>query len=669
MALIWRVWYVMCCTLFIPLAQASSSYKVAMEADDVVTRILFDAASERFGFNVEYVYYPSFNAILNAVQTAEADFAANITYTETRSAIFEFSSPTNIEYTYLYSLSNANLDQVAVVGFPAGTIYGELIRANYPHLKLVEYRGHNHAKELIETAEVDGVVDAINQLKPMLLSGFDAQLLNHQITIKPVSIIAPKGRHQDMLKSIEQYVHGAHVQKLLRESVKQYQFDLRRQALRQAVIDSNINYHRPLQVKIENIGQFANYQPNGDISGITADVVFEACEILMLTCNVVSGKDEAWESMYRDLIDKRIDMLSPIAISESRKSIAYFSAPYYFPEAILVKREGYKDNVYSNVSELIAERIGVVRDDFYQELLSQRLPNKVLHAYSTGDQLFQALLDGEIDYLAASRANFNKRLRDTNDLLPLVEEHLIGSFYTSPISIGFAKTELGASLAPLFTRAIKMIDTERIIGQYDYQPNWKATLHAEQAFSRKSQFLFMLMVGFLVIVAMYLHSQSNTDNLTRLKNRRALQHRYRNGINKDETLIYLDVNRFKQINDSYGHEVGDQVLRTVANHVIRFWRGSSYRIGGDEFVLVGKVGESEVNYLKERFASIPFLSDDRKISFDVSLAFGASSHDRRQMSLQEVMHEADIAMYQHKHERKSAMKLEPDAANVVNFNQ
>ncbi|MDN3684464.1 diguanylate cyclase [Vibrio sinaloensis] len=70
--------------------------------------------------------------------------------------------------------------------------------------------------------------------------------------------------------------------------------------------------------------------------------------------------------------------------------------------------------------------------------------------------------------------------------------------------------------------------------------------------------------------------------------------------------MYLDVNRFKQINDSYGHEVGDQVLRTVANHVIRFLaRKQLSNRGGDEFVLVGKVGESEVNYLKERFCVDP----------------------------------------------------------------
>lgn len=668
MAYLWRVWCLFFCTLLIPPTYASAKYTVAMEADDVVSRILFDAVSERFGLQVEYVYYPSFNAILNAVQASEADFAANVTYTQDRATIFEFSSPTNIEYTYLYSLINANLDQVSKVGVPAGTIYGDLIAANYPQIELTEYHGHEQAKALIESGTIEGAVDAINQLKPMLLAGYDAQLLNHQLTIKPVSIVAPKGKHQDLLTTIEAYVHGAEVQKLLRESVKQYQFDLRKQALRQAVIDSRINYQKPLKVKIESIGQFAKYHPDGSISGITADVVTEACQILMLKCHIVSTAEESWESMYRDLIDQKIDVLSPIAISESRKNIAYFTAPYYFPEAILVKREGYKDNVYSNVSELIAERIGVVTDDFYQELLSQRLPNKALFAYPSDDALFEALLKGDIDYLAVSRANFNHRLRESNDLLPFAEETLIGSYYKSPIAIGFGKNELGQILAQLFTRAIKMIDVERIISQYDYQPDWKATLNAEKAFSRTSQILFLLVLGFLIVIAMYLHSQSNTDNLTKLRNRRSLRQRYRNGINGDETLIYLDVNRFKQINDSYGHEIGDQVLQAVAEYISCHWRGTSYRIGGDEFVLVGKVSDEQVSQLKSKFECFPFVSEDKSLSFNVSLACGASYPVRSFMSLQEVIHEADVEMYQHKQTQTEGKYGVRKAAKVVCLN-
>lgn len=655
---------------FLPVKAQTPSYKVAMEADDVVTRVLFDAVASKFQLDVQYVYYPSFDAILDSVKAGESDFAANVTYTPDRALYFDFSSPTNIEYTYVYSATNATLDKLHTVGVPKGTIYGELIRKAFPAIALVEYSGQSEALKLLKQGTVEGVVDAINQLKPMLLAGYDAQLLNHQLSIKPVSIVSLKGAHHQLLKTIEHYVHSAEVQKLLRESINQYQFEIRQQALRQAVLNSGINFNRPLRVKIENIGQYATYLNDGSIAGITADIVLQACDILMLNCKLESTADESWESMYGDLIAKRIDVLSPIAISEARKDLVYYSDPYYKPEAILVKREGYKDNVYSNVSELIVERIGVVKDDFYEELLRGLLPKKTLLTYDSSESQLKALMNHEVDYIAISRANFNTLLRESKDLLPLTEDLLIGGYYTSDIAIGFAKNQVGASLAPLFSRALKMIDTERIVKRYDYRPDWKATLQAEQSFSRQSRALFMLVLGFLAIVAIYLHSQSTTDNLTRLKNRRSMHRRFRSGINAHYTLLYLDINRFKFINDTYGHEIGDQVLKAVARQIELYWKGNSYRIGGDEFILIGQPEELTLNALIDKLSSLHFVSEDHQVSLDVSVAIGISCPRDRFMTLQEVLNEADQAMYDHKREKhRCIISRQSNEQNVVHFSK
>jgi len=667
MGLIWRTTLLIISIFCAPSAMSNVAYKVGIEADDFVTRTLFDAVSERFGIEIEYVYYPSFSDILEAVKSGEADFAANVTYTPERAKYFDFSSPTNIEFTYLYSAHNDTLDSADIIGIPEGTIYGELIAANYPHITQIEYAGHDEAKSLLETQKVDGIVDAINQLKPMLLGGYDAQLLNHQLSIKPVSIIAPKQIHRDLLKTIESYIHTAGIQKRLRESVKRYQFELRQQALRQSVIDSNLNLNRTYRIKLEPVGQYAMYHNNGQVTGISADVVLQACEILMLNCQVVSDAEETWESMYQDLVAKRIDILAPLIVSHQRKQIAEFSDPYYFPEVVMIKREGYKDNVYSNVSELIVEEIGVLKDDFFADLLTQLLPNKELRSYTTSQQMFDALLSEEIDYMAITRASFNKRLRDSSDLLPLEEDKMIGSFYRSDIAIGFAKNDMGASLAPLFTRAIKMLDIASLIEQYDYQPNWRATLQAEQAFSRKSHILFVMVIGFMLIVSMYLHSQSNTDPLTRLKNRRSMHQRFLSGVNADLTVIYLDVNRFKQINDTYGHEVGDQVLKSVAAHIEKVWKGRCYRIGGDEFILIGKVDREEVSSLLEKLQRVPFQSQEQQLSFDISVAIGISLPRRTFMSLQEVLNEADEAMYQHKQQSKQCANEEVNGDKNVHY--
>ncbi|MGF1908300.1 transporter substrate-binding domain-containing protein [Vibrio kasasachensis] len=619
-----------------------------MEADDIVTRTLFNSISEQFQVPVEFIYYPSFNDILIAVETGESDFAVNVTYTEQRAERFDFSSPTNIEYTYLYSSTSATLDTIQSVGVPHGTIYGELIAKNYPELKLIEYSGHIEARQLLEQGRVDGVVDAINQLKPMLLAGFDAQLLNHQISIKPVSMIATKNKHKEALIKFQTHIHSAKVQKALRESVSQYQFDLRREALRAMVAEVGIDRTIPLKVKIEQIGQYATYHGTGKVTGITPEVLFSACNILQLNCQLVSYADETWEEMYGDFLAKKIDIISPIAISEQRKQVAYFSEPYYTSTAIIVKREGYKKNVYSNVSELIVERIGVVKDDIYHEVLSELLPQKKLYTYRNDGERVTALLEKEIDYIVISRSGFNKVLRESQTLLPLVEDSLIGEFYYTDITVGFSKTETGKALAPLFTQAITMLDLDRIISHYYVLPDWRETLQSEQRLARLSISIIVLVLFASIWVSFYLNQQSKTDNLTRLKNRRALKRRYSKGIPPELTLVYLDVNKFKPINDTFGHEVGDQVLKEIAKNIVRYWKGQSYRIGGDEFILVGTVNNVDLCHALIHLQNIKFISNQNAIALNISLAFGISKPRGEYMSLEDVMHEADLSMYANK---------------------
>ncbi len=138
-----------------------------------------------------------------AIETGNADFAANITYTDLRAQRFDFSRPTNIEYTYLYSYGGLRLPELRLVGIPKGTTYGTLLKEHYPYIQQVEYEGHLEALTLLESGRVDGVVDAINQLKPMLLKGLDVQLLNDQLPIQPVSIVTPKGKHSALLARLK----------------------------------------------------------------------------------------------------------------------------------------------------------------------------------------------------------------------------------------------------------------------------------------------------------------------------------------------------------------------------------------------------------------------------------------------------------------------------------
>ena len=78
------------------------------------------------------------------------------------------------------------------------------------------------------------------------------------------------------------------------------------------------------------------------------------------------------------------------------------------------------------------------------------------------------------------------------------------------------------------------------------------------------------------------------DELTRLKNRRALDQTSSN-LSKNYAVVMLDIDHFKKVNDTHGHDVGDQVLKSVANIIQRYKNNlDAYRYGGEEFCLIAK---------------------------------------------------------------------------------
>ncbi|YCO02811.1 diguanylate cyclase [Vibrio sp. VNB-15] len=627
--------------------EAPSHYTVATEADDVVTRVLFDAVADNFGVSIQYVNYSSFDAILASVANGESDFAANITYTQARAHKFSYSRPTNIEYTYLYALSDITLDEAAVVGVPQDTIYEELLQQYYPELIQVPYQGHEEAVVLLRSGRVDGVVDAINQLKPMLLEGFDAKLLNDHISIKPVSIVSQKGTHLEELSAFANFIHSEVVQKLLRERVALYQFELRQTALRESLKQLSIDLKEPFRIKLESIFPYVIYKEDGSIEGMTADVVQKSCDILDLNCVIVGQPNESWESMYHQFIAGEFDMLAPLTISRERRKFSFFPQPHYFPASVMVKRLGYKPNVYSHVSQLISERIGVVKDDFFDQLLTQMLPLKELHRFESQQAMLEALLAREIDYIAMDTAMLNHFLR-LSELIPVEQDGAIGEFFQSELSIGLAANERGEILAPYFSRAISMLDLEKIVAQYDLRPDWRTALEYEVRLATQTQAVFIFVLVFALGVTLYLYRQSNTDNLTGLRNRRALHVKYRQGVPKELAILYLDINQFKQINDTYGHRAGDRVLQLLALKIHRVWAGRSYRIGGDEFLLLGYPTEVQLQRAIDDLRLLDVKDDTFGDLSQVAISVGVSKKRERSVSLEQAMHLADENMYSSK---------------------
>ncbi|MEQ1855813.1 MAG: diguanylate cyclase response regulator [Longimicrobiales bacterium] len=162
-----------------------------------------------------------------------------------------------------------------------------------------------------------------------------------------------------------------------------------------------------------------------------------------------------------------------------------------------------------------------------------------------------------------------------------------------------------------------------------------------------------------------LRSLSLIDDLTGLYNRRGfsdLGEQYlklarRSG--RGVTMVYLDLDRFKTINDSLGHHVGDRALLKVADILRATFRRSDIiaRLGGDEFGVLALEAADEssellVQRLRERVVDFNRTSPE---PYQLSISIGMAHHDDDlRVRLEDLVAEADSAMYREKHGKRAA---------------
>ncbi len=158
-----------------------------------------------------------------------------------------------------------------------------------------------------------------------------------------------------------------------------------------------------------------------------------------------------------------------------------------------------------------------------------------------------------------------------------------------------------------------------------------------------------------------------TDPLTSLINRRGMQARLNEWEAERQpfSVIMCDIDHFKQVNDTFGHAVGDQVLQFVAKHMLESSREGDLvcRVGGEEFMLLLpntdlSLAKNAAERLRLRIANDVCSS----IGQAVTLSFGVSSWIPGQASITEVTNSADLALYSAK---KAGRNRVHDSATIA----
>jgi diguanylate cyclase (GGDEF)-like protein len=166
--------------------------------------------------------------------------------------------------------------------------------------------------------------------------------------------------------------------------------------------------------------------------------------------------------------------------------------------------------------------------------------------------------------------------------------------------------------------------------------------------------------------------QSMTDSLTQLYNRRSMESLLQREVALAErhghalSLVMIDMDHFKEINDTHGHAAGDHMLRAFAECVRITLRKTdlAFRYGGDEFVIVlpqTPIAQAQqvVQKLRQAFSSVDFSSAVANLEQHPTLSIGVAERSKttHTLSLSALLGAADQALYEAKNANRNCMRV------------
>ncbi len=204
---------------------------------------------------------------------------------------------------------------------------------------------------------------------------------------------------------------------------------------------------------------------------------------------------------------------------------------------------------------------------------------------------------------------------------------------------------------------------------------WQSRKVAEGDYSQRIDFLgeiasaFNEMTTRLADATNQLVDMANLDTLTGIPNRLALNrflntafHNAQSG-NTPLTVLIMDIDHFKKINDMHGHLAGDQVLTAIAQRIQKQSRQRDFfaRYGGEEFLAVLtntslEVAERVSERILQSIRQTP-IHVDSNLSIPVTISIGVSQRDEKDQHPEDITRRSDLALYAAKHDGRDRYRV------------
>ena len=377
-----------------------------------------------------------------------------------------------------------------------------------------------------------------------------------------------------------------------------------------------------------------------------------------------------WHTCLDRLEQGKIDLLPDVAYSDKRAHRFLFGREVVLSSWSVVYVR--KDTSIPSLKELDGKSLAVVKDSIQFEAIKEKLQrlgvSPVFHEVNSFKDVFRLVKIGWVD-AGLVNTYFGRRYAPDYDLKKT-------SILVRPALLNFAAAPGRQVILEGIDRHLAAYKKDKQSVYYQLIDHWFSPLDSTQHLPVWVK--WALIIGMVVALALAgiallfhfliqrktselndkarrLEHLANHDPLTSLPNRKLFFDRLRQSLKRaerEETLIavlYLDLDQFKQINDSFGHAIGDEVLKEIAQRLKKVIRDEDTiaRLGGDEFAVVMeslKEAEGTMHCVQRLNAAFKEPVIVGEAQFVLSASIGISLYPQNGTDAHTLLRNADTAM-------------------------
>ncbi len=425
---------------------------------------------------------------------------------------------------------------------------------------------------------------------------------------------------------------------------------------------------------------FSFVDSQGQHRGMSADVLELVQEHTGLKFQAVAAGDRA--TNLDRLKRREVDLLTSLRPTAEREQFIAFTSAYVSSPAVVLRRRG--DHRPGDLARMVGERVAVDRSSAAESFMRESFPQVTLVEVDVPAQGLRDLVFGDVDACAVNLATASYLIeRDRLGGLRVAGE----TGYFSTLTLGYRKDwpmlgrvlEKGlaqiseAERATMISRWIPLSDlawwqraeVQRVLGAAAIGTGllmgglllWNRALR--RAVAQRTDALQKELAERQRLETR-LRTLAEHDPLTGLMNRAALTEALRRSLalaarqKWSVAVVFIDLDKFKAVNDSMGHAAGDELLRQIASRLQGCLRESDLlgRLGGDEFIVVAEAlhdGPRNAIELTDKLLmqmKRPFLVDGQSLA--VGFSAGISIYPGDGGTPEALIANADAAMYRAK---------------------